>query len=83
MHTIFSFSSYNDTCTGKVSSPYIIYAYGTWGCYRYSSTLSLTSTVDGGGPSKPCSGRCTTGKDFCYTFYRRVGGSLRRSGRVK
>jgi len=30
---------------------------------RYSSTLSLTSALDGGGWSAPCPGRFTPGKD--------------------
>jgi hypothetical protein len=34
-----------------------------WGKYRYSSTLSLTSALDGIGWSKPRSGRFTHGKE--------------------
>jgi len=36
---------------------------GPEGESRYSSTLSLTSALDGGGWSSPCSGRLTPGKD--------------------
>ena len=36
---------------------------GPKGEYRYSSTLSLTSGMDGGGWSKPRPGRFTAGKD--------------------
>jgi hypothetical protein len=37
--------------------------------YRYSSTLSLTSTLDGGGWSTPRPGRCTPGKDSVPIVY--------------
>jgi hypothetical protein len=36
---------------------------GPEGEYRYSSTLSLTSALDGGGWSMPCCGRFTPGED--------------------
>jgi hypothetical protein len=56
---------------------------GPEGEYRYSSTLSLTSTLDGGGWSTPHPGRFTPGKDTRYPFYRRVGGPQGRSGRAR
>jgi len=34
--------------------------------YIYSYTLSLTSDLDGGGWSKPGSGRLTPGKETCF-----------------
>ena len=37
---------------------------------RYSSTLSLTSDLDGGGWLKPRSGRFTPGKETKYSLYR-------------
>jgi hypothetical protein len=49
----------------------------------YSSTLSLTSALDGGGLSKSRPGRFTPGKETRYTFYRRLGGPQRLSGRVR
>jgi len=36
---------------------------GAEGEYRYSSTLSLTSALDGGGWSMPCPSRFIPGKD--------------------
>jgi hypothetical protein len=55
---------------------------GLDGEYRYSSTLSLTSALDGGGWSKPRPGRFTPRKEIRYPFYRRLGESKGRSGRV-
>ena len=40
----------------------------------YSSTLSLTSGLDGGGLSTPRAGRFTPGKETRYPLYRRLGG---------
>jgi hypothetical protein len=41
---------------------------------RYRSTLSLTSTLDGGGWLTPSSGCFTPGKEIRYPFYRRLDG---------
>ena len=41
---------------------------------RYSSTFSLTSTLDGGGWSTPRPGRFTPGKEIHYQLYKRLGG---------
>jgi hypothetical protein len=49
---------------------------------RYSSTLSLTSTLDGGGWSSTRPGRFTPGKTQ-YPLYRRLGWPQSRSGRVR
>jgi hypothetical protein len=49
----------------------------------YSPTLTLTSALNGGGCSKPRPGCFTPGKETRYPFYRRVGGSQCRSGRVR
>ena len=53
------------------------------GSKRYSSTLSLTSALDGGGWLTPRPGRFTPGKDTRYPLYRRMGGPQGRSGRVR
>jgi hypothetical protein len=50
------------------------------GKYRYSSTLSLTSALDGDRWSTPRLRRYTAGK---LTRYRRLGGPQTRSGRVR
>jgi hypothetical protein len=55
---------------------------GSEGEYRYSSTLSLTSTLDGGGWSTPRPGRFTTGKETRYPLYRKLGTPQGRSERV-
>ena len=49
--------------------------------YSYSSTLCVTSTLDGGGWLTPRLGRFTPRKDTRYALYRRLGGPLDRSGR--
>ena len=54
---------------------------GPEGKYRYSSTLSLTSSLDGGW-SAPHPGRFTPGKDPDQ-FYRMLGGRQGRSGRMR
>jgi hypothetical protein len=46
----------------------------------YSSNLSCTSALDGGGWSTPRPGRFTPGKETLYPFYRRLGGPQCRSG---
>ena len=48
----------------------------------YSSTLPLTSALDGGGWSTPRSADLLPGKDR-YPLYRRLGGSQGRSGRAR
>jgi hypothetical protein len=49
----------------------------------YSSTLSLTSALDGGRWSTPHPGRCTPGKEIRYPLYRRLGGPQGWSGWVR
>ena len=49
----------------------------------YSSTLSLTSALHGGGWSRPRPGHFTHGKETRCLFYSRMGGPEDRSGRVK
>jgi hypothetical protein len=49
---------------------------------RYSSTLSLTSALDGVGGKRHASAALPSGKTQ-YPIYRRVGGSRDRSGRVR
>ena len=49
----------------------------------FSSTLSLTSALDGGGWSTPRSGRFTPGKETRCPLYRRLGGPQGRSGQVR
>jgi len=41
--------------------------------YRYSSTLSLTSALDGGGWSTPCPGRSTPRKESRYPTVQEPG----------
>jgi rRNA maturation protein Nop10 len=55
---------------------------GTEADQRYSSTLSLTSVLDGGEWLTPRPGRFTPGKTR-YPLYRRLGGQQSRSGRVR
>jgi hypothetical protein len=50
---------------------------GPDGEYRYTSTLSLTSTLDEGECSRQRSGRFTLGKETQCPFYRRLGGPRR------
>ena len=45
-------------------------------------TLSLNSTLDGGGWSTPHPDRFTSGKETLYSLYRRLGGPQSRCGRV-
>jgi hypothetical protein len=54
---------------------------GPEGEKRYSSTLSLTSTVDGVGGQIYAPAALPSGKTQ-YTLYRRLVGPLGRSGRV-
>ena len=49
----------------------------------YSSTLSLTWELDGGGCLTPHPGRFTPGKEAQYSFHRRLVGLQGRSGRVR
>ena len=50
---------------------------------RYSSTLSLTSALDGGLWLTPRPSRFTPGKETRYPFCMRLGGPQGRSGRVR
>ena len=50
---------------------------------KYSSTVSLTLKLDGGGWSAPRPGSFTTGKVTRYPLYRRLGGLHSRSGRLR
>jgi hypothetical protein len=58
------------------------YHEGQEGNYKYSSTLSFTSALDGGGWLRPLAGRFTPGKETRYPLYRRLGGPHGRNGRV-
>jgi len=49
---------------------------------RYSSTLSLTSELDGGRWSTPRPGRFSPGKETWYPLYRRLGEPQGQSGWV-
>ena len=49
---------------------------------RYSSTLSLTSALDGVGGQRHAPAALPPGKTR-YPWYRRLGGSQGRSGRVR
>jgi hypothetical protein len=49
------------------------------GEYSYSSTLSLTSALDGIGWSTPRPGRFISGKETQHPLYRRLGGPQGRS----
>jgi hypothetical protein len=49
----------------------------------YSSTLSLTSELDGGGWSTPRPGRYTPGKETRYPLYRRPDGPQGRAVQVR
>ena len=51
------------------------------GEYKYSSTLSLTSALDGVSGLRHAPGPFTHGKNSRYPLYIRVGGSQGRSGR--
>jgi hypothetical protein len=53
---------------------------GPKGEQRYSSTLSLTLALDGGGWSMPCPGHFTPELETQYPLYRRLGGSQGWSG---
>ena len=52
------------------------------GEYSYSSTLSLTLALHGGGVVNACLGHFTPGKKTRYPLYRRLGEPQGRSGRV-
>jgi len=54
---------------------------GPEGEERYSSTLSLTSTLDGVGGQRQATANLLLGKTR-YALYRRRGGAQGRSGRV-
>jgi rRNA maturation protein Nop10 len=53
------------------------------GSKRYSSTLSLTLVLDGGGLSMSCPGRFTPRKKRRYPLYRRLGGPQGQCGSVQ
>ena len=55
---------------------------GPEGEYRYSSTLSLTLVLDGGGWLMPHPDRFTPGKETQYPLYRRLGGPQGQSAQV-
>ena len=50
---------------------------------RYSSTLSLTSALDGDGWSTPCPSRFIPRKETRYPLNRRLGGLQGQSGQVQ
>jgi hypothetical protein len=50
---------------------------------RYNSSSSLTSELDGGRWLNPRPDRFTPWEETHYQFYRRLGGSQGRSGRVR
>ena len=50
---------------------------------RHNSTLSVSSTLHGGGWSTPRPGRFTPGKETRYPLYRRLGGPKSRTGQVQ
>ena len=56
---------------------------GPWGEYRHSSTLFLTTALEGGegSASYPC--RTLPPGNTRYPFYRRLGGPEGRSGQVR
>jgi hypothetical protein len=56
---------------------------GPEGQYRYSSTLSVSLALDGGGCSSPRPGLFTPEKEIRYLLYRRLGGPQCRYGRVR
>ena len=56
---------------------------GPEGEYRYSSTLSLTSPLGGGGWSKLLPIRFNPGKQIRYPSERRLGGPQGRSGQMR
>jgi hypothetical protein len=66
----------NDAIYGKVRE-------GSEGKHMCSSTLSLTSALDGGGWLTPRPDRFTSGKDTRYPLYRRLGGAQGYSGRLR
>ena len=53
------------------------------GVQKYSSTLFLTSALDGGGWLAPRSDRFNPGKKTRYPLYRRLCGPQGRSERVR
>ena len=53
------------------------------GEWMYSSTLSLTSTLDGVGGQHHASAALSPGRETRYPLYRRVGGPQGRFGQVR
>jgi hypothetical protein len=56
---------------------------GPWGEQKYSSTLFLTSALEGGEGSASRLGRTLPPGKTRYRLYRRLGGPQGRSGRVR
>jgi hypothetical protein len=56
---------------------------GPEGEWRYSSTLSLTSALDGVGGQRHALAALPLGKETRHPVYRRVGGPQGPSGRVR
>jgi hypothetical protein len=54
-----------------------------WGEYRYSSTLLLTSALEGGEGSASRPGRTLLPGKIRYPLYKRLGGPQGRSGQVQ
>ena len=74
-----------NTLKGKVNGevlPITVHE-GPEGEQRYSSTLSVTSALDGGGSSKPCPDCFTPGKETHHPWYRSLVGSQGWSGQVQ
>jgi hypothetical protein len=73
-------------CEGKATGKCKVYRTtsleGTEGEQRYSSTLPLTSALDGVGGQRHASAALPPGKTR-YPLYRRLGGTQGRSGRVR
>jgi hypothetical protein len=80
-------------CTGIARSLFILYKgkgkvhpitghEGAEGALRYSSTLYLTSALDGVGCHRDSSANLPSGKTR-YPLYRRLGGPQGRSGLVR
>jgi hypothetical protein len=56
---------------------------GLEGAYSYSSTLSLTSMLDGGGWLTPRPGRFTPGEENRYQLHGRFGGPKGQYGQMR
>jgi len=80
LHTIYVPVSQHSIIKGKVHSH--TGHEGPDGEQRYSSTLSITSALYGGGWSMPHPGRFTPKKKTQYPLYRSLGGAQGQPGRV-